>query len=625
MTADKMTQDLIRMDLPRYLAQVNQLQELQEQTASALRIRDEKIQALELQLTNLQNEFLAVTLQQPTNSQEVKFMLLSCLQSTTFSLAHGQKLIPTTQVPVLHALDDLLQEMLDGEVEQKILHSVAVTLGNVLLDTACLLVPSILAAVRSVCTKLALVVAIIPHTMLDEVIPVLCFIGKSSWGTSVLLESNLAPPLLTIIQFDTLRSTIPASTYLKLLTLLYHLLQASGFASMKHQSQDTTFRMFKRTVEARAVEPTQVPPAPQPLSINPAVPDKSETVKSPGAVAYPIAAVDRYGFLLTDKRFSPRTKVEATPHAYDHKSTDAIWLENRRTQKWMAMTGGVTIEDWERTKQKQAAKLKSRVRKGIPDAIRGIAWPHLAGSSTMMKNNPGMYQDLLATPHPPCEETISRDIGRTFPKHHLFKDSSSLGQGALMNVLKAYSVYDPNVGYCQGMGFISALFLSYMPEEQTFWHLVACLNQKKYGMADIYRPGMPRAAEIMSIFEQCTKTYLPKLTEHMDAEGLHPTMYATQWFITLYSYSFPFEFVTRVWDIFLHEGWKIVYRIAIALLKVSEKTLTGMKFEKIMEYFRDLPTSVDTAEVLATAIDIPMTNRQLTQMREAYQTSQAKK
>ena len=35
----------------------------------------------------------------------------------------------------------------------------------------------------------------------------------------------------------------------------------------------------------------------------------------------------------------------------------------------------------------------------------------------------------------------------------------------LTNVLTAYSVYKPSVGYCQGMGFITAMFLMYMPEE----------------------------------------------------------------------------------------------------------------------------------------------------------------
>lgn len=30
---------------------------------------------------------------------------------------------------------------------------------------------------------------------------------------------------------------------------------------------------------------------------------------------------------------------------------------------------------------------------------------------------------------------------------------------------RAYSLYNPEVGYCQGMGFITALMLCYMPEE----------------------------------------------------------------------------------------------------------------------------------------------------------------
>jgi len=188
----------------------------------------------------------------------------------------------------------------------------------------------------------------------------------------------------------------------------------------------------------------------------------------------------------------------------------------------------------------------------------------------MLQNNPGMYRELLHTKIAPCEETISRDIGRTFPKHHLFIDNNSLGQSALMNVLKAYSVYDPDVGYCQGMGFLSAMFLSYMPEEQTFWHLVACLNNKKFGLSDIYRPGMPRVSKIMFTFDSLLATFLPKLAQHLEKEGLHPTMYSSQWFITLFSYSFRFEFVTRVWDIFLNEGWKIIYRVAVALMKMSE-------------------------------------------------------
>jgi hypothetical protein len=223
-----------------------------------------------------------------------------------------------------------------------------------------------------------------------------------------------------------------------------------------------------------------------------------------------------------------------------------------------------------RCQLKNAAKLKQRIRKGIPEALRGRVWCHLAGSTQMMLNNPGVYRDFLQAQRIPCEETIARDIGRTFPKHYLFHDRASVGQCALMNVLKAYSLHDPEVGYCQGMGFLTAMFLSYMPEEQSFWHLVACLNHKRYDLAGLYRPRMPKVPEVMFVFERLLATHLPVLARHLESEGMHPTMYLTQWFVTLFTYSFPFDFVTRVWDAFLSEGWKVIFRVALALLKISQ-------------------------------------------------------
>jgi hypothetical protein len=222
---------------------------------------------------------------------------------------------------------------------------------------------------------------------------------------------------------------------------------------------------------------------------------------------------------------------------------------------------------------KFASKLKKRIRKGIPEALRGRTWCYLAGSTQMLVNNPSVYHELVQRREFPCEESIARDIGRTFPKHYLFNEENPLGQGALMNVLKAYSIHDPEVGYCQGMGFLSAMFLSYMPEEQSFWHLVACLNHKKYDLANLYRPGMPKVMEVMGIYKILLNENLPEVATHLDQEGLHPTMYLSQWFITMFTYSFPFDFVTRVWDVFLSEGWKIVYRIALALLKISQSKL----------------------------------------------------
>ena len=46
------------------------------------------------------------------------------------------------------------------------------------------------------------------------------------------------------------------------------------------------------------------------------------------------------------------------------------------------------------------------------------------------------------------------------------------GQAALRRVLRAYSMYDGEVGYCQGMNFIAAMFLTILTEEEAFWLLV---------------------------------------------------------------------------------------------------------------------------------------------------------
>ena len=48
--------------------------------------------------------------------------------------------------------------------------------------------------------------------------------------------------------------------------------------------------------------------------------------------------------------------------------------------------------------------------------------------------------------------------------------------------------------------------------------------------------------------------------------------YATEWLLTMYCRGFSFDLVTRVWDIFFSEGYKIVYRVALALVKVTYST-----------------------------------------------------
>ena len=63
---------------------------------------------------------------------------------------------------------------------------------------------------------------------------------------------------------------------------------------------------------------------------------------------------------------------------------------------------------------------------------------------------------------------------------------------------------------------------------------------------------------------------LPRLYAHFKEMDVHPTMYSAQWFMTLFTYNFPFAVVVRIWDSVLAEGWKVIFRVALALLKTNE-------------------------------------------------------
>lgn len=64
-------------------------------------------------------------------------------------------------------------------------------------------------------------------------------------------------------------------------------------------------------------------------------------------------------------------------------------------------------------------------------------------------------------------------------------------------------------------------------------------------------------------------------------------MYASQWFMTIYSCNFPFEATVRIWDIFLVEGKKILFRIALALFKLNEKEMMNAGLEQLFGIVRE--------------------------------------
>ncbi|CAG8759879.1 11418_t:CDS:2, partial [Dentiscutata erythropus] len=97
------------------------------------------------------------------------------------------------------------------------------------------------------------------------------------------------------------------------------------------------------------------------------------------------------------------------------------------------------------------ANVEDDIDWGIPQSLRGMIWQLMSKSKDSELE--ATYAQLLkeTSPH---EKMILRDLNRTFPKHEYFQDQDGIGQEGLFNVVKAYSLYDKEVGYCQGISFI---------------------------------------------------------------------------------------------------------------------------------------------------------------------------
>jgi len=130
------------------------------------------------------------------------------------------------------------------------------------------------------------------------------------------------------------------------------------------------------------------------------------------------------------------------------------------------------------------------------------------------------------------------------------------------------------------------------------------IQSDKHKYADVLRPGMPRATQFFSALEGLIKVHLPRLHAHFEKEGVEAPLYAARWVVTCFT-CFSFDLALRVFDAFLLEGWKIIYRVALALLRISERELLKMPFDQIVGYLQhQLQNSVEEEKLMAAAFRI---------------------
>ena len=331
------------------------------------------------------------------------------------------------------------------------------------------------------------------------------------------------------------------------------------------------------------------------------------------AIPDKIIATDQYGFLISENEKQDNDQIKSNRTFNERTKSVAELLQiNARMEKWNYM-----IQHYDEFKSKNFSKLKSRTRKGIPDSVRSYVWQLFGEKDKYYEKD--LFNKLESINlDEETEIVIIKDLDRTFPACQFFKEKYGNGQRKLFKVLSYYSKYNKDTGYVQGMGFIVAVFLTYMDEESSFFMLHSLM--KKYDMEGFYLPGFPILKKTFYILLNLEKKFIPKIYELFKKEGMIPSMYASEWFICLFSRNLEFNILVRIFDVFLLEGYKVIYRFALAFLKLKEeKFLEGKDgLASIMPIINECTENVDVEKVFNIAFGFSISRKYIDKLGNEY-------
>eukprot|EP00045_Choanoeca_perplexa_P008809 m.82762 g.82762 ORF g.82762 m.82762 type:complete len:989 (+) comp14633_c1_seq1:70-3036(+) len=285
-------------------------------------------------------------------------------------------------------------------------------------------------------------------------------------------------------------------------------------------------------------------------------------------------------------------------------------IEDRLLEQW-----GQLLAKWDTASPKS---IKTLVKKGVPDSLRRQVWLKLA----KVENSPMESQyPLLLKQECLVLDSIKWDLERTFPGHPKFQEKDGEGQVQLMHLNMAYSIFDEEIGYVQGLSFITAVLLLHLPEESAFVLFVQIMHE--YGLRELFKAGFENLQIRLYQLSKLMEEQLPELHAHFKELNIETHMYASQWFLTLFATKFSLPLVYRIFDFFLVEGFNAIFKIAIALLKTARKDFLAGGFEESLSYFRtELPRlfvkEEQALQLILLASKVKVTERKLAKLESEY-------
>eukprot|EP00762_Andalucia_godoyi_P002222 ANDGO_07584.mRNA.1 Ankyrin repeat len=254
--------------------------------------------------------------------------------------------------------------------------------------------------------------------------------------------------------------------------------------------------------------------------------------------------------------------------------------------------------------------LRQLILQGVPTFVRGRVWLKLIGNACGLSEidftdcvaQARVLRSFVALLQPGEKITgfgdsmlrMKRDVESTFPDivvNLQGESESSEGDpsekpGAqtvsqeVLDVLDAWIIYRPEVGYVEGLAFVASIFLIYNKQFESF---MAMANMLQMPCLDCFITRNQLLVEArVRFFDRALKDEMPSLHSQFQRLDIRPEMYLADWFTTVFARALPLEICTRIWDWFLLEGEMALFRTAYGILYVLSNRLENCTREEAL-------------------------------------------
>ncbi|KAK8583530.1 hypothetical protein V6N13_108882 [Hibiscus sabdariffa] len=116
----------------------------------------------------------------------------------------------------------------------------------------------------------------------------------------------------------------------------------------------------------------------------------------------------------------------------------------------------------------------------------------------------------------------------------------------LVAILEAYALYDPEIGYCQGMSDLLSPIVSVIPEDyEAFWCFVGFMKKARHNFR-LDEVGIRRQLNIVSKIIKCKDSHLYRHLEKMQAEDC---FFVYRMVVVLFRRELTFEQTMCLWEV----------------------------------------------------------------------------